>query len=81
MRAARAPSDDRQPRLAHCRDISAHPAFGAGAERQEGAAAVGTAALLTGKFVPTGPTVTILSGANIDPVLHARVMAGASEAA
>ena len=47
----------------------------------EGAAAVGTAALLTGKFVPTGPTVTILSGANIDPVLHARVMAGASEAA
>ena len=47
----------------------------------EGAAAVGTAALLTGKFVPTGPTVTILSGANIDPVLHARVMAGTSEAA
>lgn len=47
----------------------------------EGAAAVGTAALLAGKFVPAGPTVTILSGANIDPVLHARVMAGASEAA
>ncbi|GGF77362.1 hydroxyectoine utilization dehydratase EutB [Paracoccus acridae] len=47
----------------------------------EGAAAVGTAALLAGKFVPAGPTVTILSGANIDPVLHARVMAGATEAA
>jgi threonine dehydratase len=47
----------------------------------EGAAAVGTAALLAGKFVPAGPTVTILSGANIDPVLHARIMAGASEAA
>lgn len=47
----------------------------------EGAAAVGTAALLAGKFVPAGPTVTILSGANIDPALHARVMAGAWEAA
>jgi threonine dehydratase len=46
----------------------------------EGAAAVGSAALLSGKFVPRGPVVTILSGANIDPVLHARVMAGASEA-
>lgn len=47
----------------------------------EGAGAVGTAAQLAGKFVPAGPTVTILSGANIDPALHARVMAGASEAA
>lgn len=47
----------------------------------EGAAAVGTAALLAGKFVPAGATVTILSGANIDPALHARVMSGASEAA
>lgn len=47
----------------------------------EGAAAVGTAALLAGKVAPTGPTVTILSGANIDPALHARIMAGASEAA
>ncbi len=47
----------------------------------EGAAAVGTAALLAGKFMPRGPIVTILSGANIDPALHARVMAGASEAA
>lgn len=47
----------------------------------EGAAAVGTAALLAEKFAPRGPVVTILSGANIDPALHARVMAGASEAA
>lgn len=44
----------------------------------EGAAAVGTAALLAGKFTPRGPTVTILSGANIDPALHARIMAGAN---
>ncbi|WP_313353121.1 pyridoxal-phosphate dependent enzyme, partial [Paracoccus sp. (in: a-proteobacteria)] len=47
----------------------------------EGAAAVGHAALLAGRFVPKGRTVTILSGANIDPALHARIMAGASEAA
>lgn len=47
----------------------------------EGAAAVGTAALLAGKFIPAGLTVTILSGANIDPALHARIMAGRSEAA
>lgn len=47
----------------------------------EGAAAVGHAALLAEKFTPRGPVVTILSGANIDPALHARVMAGASEAA
>lgn len=40
----------------------------------EGAAAVGHAALLSGKFVPQGPSVTILSGGNIDPALHARVM-------
>lgn len=45
----------------------------------EGAAAVGHAALLAGKFVPRGETVTILSGANIDPALHARVMAGRTE--
>lgn len=45
----------------------------------EGAAAVGTAALLAGKFRPEGPVVTILSGGNIDPALHARVMAGANE--
>lgn len=43
----------------------------------EGAASVGMAALLTGKMRPQGPVVTILSGENIDPVLHARIMAGA----
>lgn len=43
----------------------------------EGAAAVGHAALLAGKFVPRGPVVVILSGGNIDADLHARVMAGA----
>lgn len=47
----------------------------------EGAAAVGTAALLAGKIAVSGPTVTILSGANIDPALHARIMAGTSEVA
>ncbi len=44
----------------------------------EGAASVGTAALLAGKVVPQGPTVCILSGANIDPALHARIMAEAA---
>lgn len=44
----------------------------------EGAAAVGHAALLSGKFRPAGPTVTILSGGNIAPDLHARIMAGAN---
>lgn len=42
----------------------------------EGAAAVGTAALLAGKVRPSGPVVTILSGGNVDPALHARVLAG-----
>ncbi|AXC51137.1 hydroxyectoine utilization dehydratase EutB [Paracoccus suum] len=44
----------------------------------EGAAAVGHAALLAGKVRPRGPVVTILSGRNIDPSLHARVIAGAN---
>ncbi|MBK4217150.1 hydroxyectoine utilization dehydratase EutB [Paracoccus caeni] len=43
----------------------------------EGAAAVGHAAILSGKLTLDGPTVTILSGANIDPGLHARILAGA----
>ena len=42
----------------------------------EGAAAVGAAALLAGKVSPTGPVVLPLTGANIDPALHARIMAG-----
>ena len=44
----------------------------------EGAAAVGHAALLSGKVRPEGPVVTLLSGGNIDPALHARIMAGAN---
>ncbi|MGA0616954.1 hydroxyectoine utilization dehydratase EutB [Paracoccus sp. KR1-242] len=44
----------------------------------EGAAAVGIAALLSAAFRPSGPTVALLSGANIDPGLHARIMAGAN---
>lgn len=44
----------------------------------EGAAAVGVAALLAGKVVPEGPAVAILSGGNIDPALHARILAGAN---
>ncbi|MBV0890356.1 hydroxyectoine utilization dehydratase EutB [Paracoccus sp. Z118] len=47
-------------------------------ETVEGAAAVGTAALLAGKVRATGPVVTILSGGNIDPALHARILAGAN---
>lgn len=44
----------------------------------EGAAAVGVGALLSGKIAPCGPIVTILSGGNIDPTLHASIVAGAS---
>lgn len=40
----------------------------------EGAAAVGVSALLAGKVAADGPVVTILSGANIDATLHARLM-------
>lgn len=45
-------------------------------ERVEGAAAVGVAALLAGKATPEGPVVAVLSGGNIDPALHAMVLAG-----
>ncbi|WP_394278831.1 threonine ammonia-lyase [Microbacterium sp.] len=41
----------------------------------EPAGAVGVAAILTGKVIPTGPTVAILSGGNIDPLLLQRVVA------
>lgn len=47
----------------------------------EGAASVGAAALRAGKVRATGPTVAILSGANIAPDLHARVLAGADDVA
>ncbi len=42
----------------------------------EGAAAVGIAALLTGKMQPRGPAVVVLSGRNIDMSLHQRLIAG-----
>jgi len=41
----------------------------------EPAGAVGVAAILAGKVKATGPTVTILSGGNIDPLLLQRVVA------
>lgn len=40
----------------------------------EPAGAAGVAALLRGKVKPTGPTATILSGGNIDPLLLQRVI-------
>jgi threonine dehydratase len=47
-------------------------------ERQvvEGAAAVGVAALLSGRVRSRGPIVTLLSGANIDMDLHRRIVNG-----
>ena len=47
-------------------------------ERQviEGAAAVGIAALLTGKVAAEGPTVAVLSGCNIDMDVHRRLISG-----
>lgn len=47
-------------------------------ETVEGAAAVGIAAILAGKITARGPVAIILSGQNVDPALHARVMAGAN---
>lgn len=41
----------------------------------EPAGAVGVAAILTGKIVASGPTVVILSGGNIDPLIMERVIA------
>ena len=40
----------------------------------EPAGAVGVAAILAGSVAPTGPTVVILSGGNIDPLLMQRVI-------
>ena len=40
----------------------------------EPAGAVGVAAILAGKVTPTGPTVSVLSGGNIDPLLLQRVV-------
>jgi len=41
----------------------------------EPGAAVGLAALLSGKLAPKDDTVVVLSGGNIDPALHARIIA------
>jgi len=43
----------------------------------EGGAAVGLGALVAGKVRPTGPTIVMLSGRNIDMTLHQRLMSGA----
>jgi threonine dehydratase len=40
--------------------------------------AVGLAALLTGKLAPAEGTVVVLSGGNIDPALHARIVGNGS---
>lgn len=40
----------------------------------EGGAAVGIAALLSGIVAPSGPTVVVVSGGNIDPALHDRIV-------
>ena len=47
-------------------------------ERQviEGSGAVGIAALLADQSLAEGPTVLLLSGANIDMALHYRVISG-----
>jgi len=41
----------------------------------EPAGAVGVAAMLAGKVHPSGPTISVLSGGNIDPLLLQRVVA------
>ena len=42
----------------------------------EPGAAVALAAIVTGKLAPLEDTVVVVSGGNIDPVLHARIIAG-----
>jgi len=44
----------------------------------EPGAAVGLAALLAGKLPPVEDTVVVLSGGNVDPALHARIIAEAA---
>lgn len=43
--------------------------------RVEPSGAVGVAALLTGKLVPTSPTAVMLTGGNVDPALFQRLVA------
>jgi threonine dehydratase len=40
----------------------------------EPSGAVTTAALLSGRFAPTGPTVAVISGGNVDPALLQRLV-------
>src|SRR5438270_8822846 len=44
----------------------------------EPGAAVGLAALIAGKIEPKNDTIVVLSGANIDPALHARIVGQAA---
>jgi len=44
----------------------------------EPGAAVGLAALIAGKLPPAEDTVVIVSGGNIDPALHARIVGQAA---
>ena len=44
----------------------------------EPGAAVGLAALIAGKLEPKNDTIVVLSGANIDPTLHARIIGEAT---
>jgi threonine dehydratase len=44
----------------------------------EPGAAVGLAALLAGKIPPMRDTVVVVSGGNVDPALHARIIAEAA---
>ncbi|TCS01500.1 hydroxyectoine utilization dehydratase EutB [Rhizobium sp. BK418] len=44
----------------------------------EGAGAVGIAAILAGKVELSGPTAVVISGGNIDPILHQRIVAEAT---
>jgi threonine dehydratase len=56
-----------------------HAAIAEG-EIVEGGGAVGIGALLANKVVPTGPTVVLISGGNIDPEQHRRVLETAATA-
>jgi threonine dehydratase len=46
----------------------------------EGAAAVGIAAILSGRFAAKGPTALVLSGKNIDPATHLEIVSGRHKA-
>ncbi|MBB3975598.1 threonine dehydratase [Rhizobium azooxidifex] len=53
-------------------------AYGLEREIVEGAGAVGIAALLSGRLQSSGPVVAILSGRNVDMILHRRIINGAT---